>query len=424
VTRRRATTLAGCAVIALSACTTLAGGDRVNPETPTWFSRPSGDMNVLFRRTLTIEGRKVGEEYEHGRPEVDPEGKRIFVGSSDHGLYAIRALDGSSIWRFETAGMVQSEPLYDPELDVVYFGSNDGALYAVHAADGRLVWRYNCGVEIAKKPALHDDTLVFVSSADQVFAIDRNTGTTKWQSRRTPALGMEIGGYGGPAIDGSRVFITYSDGHVGAYDVRDGAEKWIVDLSAEAEQTGGSETQRYLDVDATPVVVATSTGKVVVTATYAGGVYALDESTGTHVWANTEARGVHEVVHWHERAHTPHPKGNDRGGPMVPARDIVFAASSSTGLWALEPEHGRKIWSLPVPEGGITAPTAVAGAIAIGTTRYGLFLLSPVNGRVIDGINLGSGFAVTPTAYGNRLYAMTNAGTLLGIGIDPPLGRR
>ena len=411
-------------VAVLTGCTTLGGGDGVNPEMPSWFSHPSGDMNILFRRTLTIEGRKVGEDYERGRPEIDPIGKRVFVGSSDHGLYAVRAFDGSSLWRFETAGMVQSEPLYDPELDVVYFGSNDGALYAVRALDGVLVWRFNCGVEVTKKPALHGELLVFVSSADQVFAIDRQTGKTKWQTRRTPALGMEIGGYGGPTVDGSRVFISYSDGHVGAYDVTDGSEKWLIDLSAEAEQTAGSETQRYLDVDTTPLVIETSAGRVVITASYGGGVYALDEGSGAHIWANTEARGVHEVVHWHERAHIPHPYGKEHGGPMVPARDIVFAASSSTGLWALEPENGRKIWRIAVPEGGITAPTAVAGGIVLGTTRYGLFLLSPIDGRVIDGINLDSGFAVTPATYGNRLYAMTNSGTLLGIGIDPPLGRR
>ncbi len=382
-------------------------------------------MNILFRRPLTIEGRKVGEEFEHGRPEIDPIGHRVFVGSSDHGLYAIRALDGSSIWRFETAGMVQSEPYYDIELDVVYFGSNDGALYAVHATDGTLVWRYNCGTQVSKRPALSGDTLVFVSAADQVFAVDRNTGKTKWQSRRTPALGIEISGYGGPTIDGSRVFIAYSDGHVAAYEVRDGSEKWTVDLSAEAEQATPNETLRDLDVDTTPLVVdAGSIGRLVVAASYSGGVFAMDENTGTRMWANNEARGVHELVHWQERAHEPHPKSLDRGGPMVPARDMIFAASSSTGLWALEPANGHKIWRIKVPEGGITAPTAVAGAIAMGTTHYGLFLLSPINGRVIDGINLDSGFAVTPAAYGNRLYAMTSGGTLLGIGVDPPLGRR
>lgn len=411
-------------LVLCAACNTLSGGDRVNPEGPSWAHRPSWDMNVMFRRALTIENRKVGEEFEQATPAIDPAGKRIFVGSSDHGLYALRAFDGSDLWRFETAGMVQSEPLYDPELDAVYFGSNDGAMYAVHAADGTLMWRFTCGNEINRKPALWRDTLVFVSSADQVFAVDRSTGKTRWETKRTPALGMEIGAYGGPRVDGSSVFVVYSDGHAAGYQAEGGKEKWIVDLSAEAEQANNGETQRYLDVDTTPVPLTTSAGKLVAVASYAGGVYALDQDTGARLWANTEARGVHELVHWSERAHAPHPHGPDHGGPIVPARDILFAASSSTGLWALDPETGRKIWRLPVPEGGITAPTPVAGAIAVGTTRYGLFLLTPLTGQVIDGIDLGSGFAAAPAAYANRLYAMTNAGTLLGLGIDPPLGRR
>jgi outer membrane protein assembly factor BamB len=220
------------------------------------------------------------------------------------------------------------------------------------------------------------------------------------------------------------VFVVYSDGHAGAYDVRDGKEKWLIDLSAEAEQAAPGETQRFLDVDTTPAVINTSQGHLVVVASYAGGVYALDQETGARIWANAEAHGVHEVFHWHERAHRPHPKGPDADGPMVPARDILFASSASTGLWALDPENGHKLWRLSVPEGGIPAPAPVAGAIAVGTTRYGLFLVSPINGRVIDGIDLGTGFAETPAAYGNRVYAMTNAGTLLGLGIDPPLGRR
>ena len=72
--------------------------------------------------------------------------------------------------------------------------------------------------------------------------------------------------------------------------------------------------------------------------------------------------------------------------------------------------------STPAP-----APVAVAGAILVGTSRYGLFLMSPRNGRVIDGIDLNTGFAQTPAAFGGRAYAMTNAGTFLGIAVAPPL---
>ena len=416
--------LCAASFLALGACTALGGGDRVNPEMPSWFTHPSGDMNLMFRRSLTIEARKVGEDYEHGQPEIDPAHGRVFVGSSDHGLYALRAFDGSDLWRFEAAGMVQSEPLYDPELDAVYFGSNDGALYALHAATGTLIWRYDTGTEVGQRPALHGNTLVFVNASDQVFAIDRVTGKTTWQARRTPALGMEIAGYAGPTIDGNTVFVAFSDGHVTAYDVANGTERWSVDLSADAEQAHPNEILRHMDIDTTPVVVPGDGAPLVVVASYDGGVYALDEASGARIWANNEARGVHALAHWHQRAHAPHPTGPDRGGPIVPARDVVFASSSSTGLWALDPNNGRKLWRIAIPEGGMTAPVAVAGGIALGTTHYGLFLLSPIDGRVIDGIDLDSGFSMRPAAYGNRLYAMTNAGTLLGLAIDPPLGRR
>jgi outer membrane protein assembly factor BamB len=99
---------------------------------------------------------------------------------------------------------------------------------------------------------------------------------------------------------------------------------------------------------------------------------------------------------------------------------MLFASSAVSGLWALDPATGRKLWRVPVPEGGITAPVALAGALLVGTTRYGAFLLSPVNGRPIDGIDLGSGFSQTPAAFGNRAYLLSNGGTLLGVQVEPP----
>ena len=411
-------------VVVLAACGS-ATGDRVNPEVPGWRSRPSGDLHLVFRRELTMDSRKAGEDYERGRPEIDVANVRVFVGSSDRGLYALRAGSGSTIWRFETLGRVQSEPLYDPQLDVVYFGSQDGALYAVSAADGKLKYRYDTGNEVSRKPVLWGELLLFTNASDQLFCIDRRTGQKKWEVHQTSALGMEIGAHSGPTVDRGIVYVAYSDGNVGAYDLRDGAEKWLTDLSAEAEQSGAPDAQRYLDVDTTPIVTEIAdVGRVVFAASYAGGVMALDAETGGRLWANTQARGVHELVLWAEPAHMPHPKSVDRGGPMVPAVRTLFGASSTTGLWALEPKDGKAKWRLPVPEGGITAPVPVAGALAIGTTRYGLFLISPRDGSVIDGINLETGFAVTPAAYGTRIFAMTSGGTFLGLGVDSPLGRR
>ena len=105
----------GCGLLAgAAACSTLeTGNDRVNPERPLWFNRPAGAMHLLFLRGLTADSQVVGEASEQGRAEIDPGRGRIFVGSSDHGLYALRAANGSTIWRYETLQAVQSEPLYD-----------------------------------------------------------------------------------------------------------------------------------------------------------------------------------------------------------------------------------------------------------------------------------------------------------------------
>jgi outer membrane protein assembly factor BamB len=411
----------------LAGCATLTdaerGNDRVNPEVPLWVHHPSGSMDVYIRRELTAWSRSSDDVAERGKPEIDPEHGRVFVGSSDHGLYALRATNGSTLWRFETIGMVQSEPLYDATLDVVYFGSHDGALYAVQARDGKLVWRFDCAAEVTRKPVLFGETLIFANAADQLFAIDRRTGKTRWTAHRTPALGMEIQGYAGPALDGHMVYIAYSDGHVAAYEASDGTEKWSIDLSAEGEHVMG-ETQRYLDVDTTPVVADVPQGHVVFVASYENGLFELDAESGTRLYGDQAIKGVTDLVMFREPEHAPHPEGSYKGTARIPARQILLASSASTGLWAVDPASRRVLWRNPVPEGGITAPTQVAGAIAVGTTRYGLFLIHPLTGRAIDVVDLGTGFSATPSGYGNRLFALSNGGTFLGIGIDHPLGAR
>jgi outer membrane protein assembly factor BamB len=277
------------------ACADTTANDRVNPEVPLWFSRASGAMHVYIDRELTAPTRQVGEDYEHGRPGIDAVHGRVFVGSSDHGLYALRAGDGTTIWRFETLGVVQCEPLYDPEHDVVYFGSGDGAMYAVQGRDGTLLWRFNTGAEIGRKPVIGGPggTFLYVANgADQLFGLERATGKQIWTVHRAPALGMEIAAHAGPAFDGDAIYMAYSDGHVGAYDAKDGQERWApVDLSAEAEQSLG-DAPRYLDVDSTPVVNDVPGGRVVYVASYAGGVFALDAHSGSRVWVNEKAVGA------------------------------------------------------------------------------------------------------------------------------------
>jgi outer membrane protein assembly factor BamB len=401
----------------LLGCDTAARSG-ANPELPLWVHRPSWSMDVVYKRSIVARSRTQIEPYERGEPEIDVAGRRVFVGSSDRGLYAIRVEDGSVLWRFETLGYVQCAPLYDPARKVVYFGSHDGALYRVNADTGELHWRFMTNAEVSRRPVLQDGVLYVMNANDTLLALEAETGKRIWDYHRTPALGMEVVGYSGPLLWREKVYAGFSDGTVAAFDARTGQERWqpAVDLSAEAEQLLG-EVPQYLDVDTTPVPDIIDIGPVVFVGSYAAGVYALDAETGSIVWSNPAVGGVSELMLWSEPSHPPR-----RGaGPRLPARKMLIAATGTTGLWALDPQDGREIWRQSLPRGGVSSPAPVAGALLISTTELGLFLISPLDGSLIDGIHMTDGSAMTPAAHGHRAFIMTNGGAFMSIQIRPPI---
>lgn len=410
----------GALLAGATGCDTLQG--EANPQMPVWVHHPGGALSVSQRRTLTDPARVTGENYERGRPGLDIAHRRVFVGSTDHGLYALNAQNLDVLWRFETMAAVQSEPLYDADEDVVYFGSADGAFYKVKAKTGALVWRFASNGEVARKPAIDGDVVYITNANDTLIAIDKNTGKLKWHQHRAPAFGIEIGGYAGPVVGNGKVYTAFSDGVAMAYSTVDGSEQWpVVDLAV-ASAAGDGQPPQYLDVDTTPVLTTTNAGSaksetVAIVASYEGGVFALDAENGHEVWRNPDARGASDLLLWEQ----PEPPATKKlPGIRLKARKVLIVSSGPTGLWGLDVDTGKELWRKKLPEGGMTAPAAVEGALLVGTTRYGLFLFHPLDGGVIDGIQPGNEIAMTPAAYGTKAFVMTNGGQMLGIMVAPP----
>jgi outer membrane protein assembly factor BamB len=406
--------------IALPACLALLGceqfGKIAGPEVPLWVNHPGTAISLEDRRELAVKRYEVGEPYERAVPEIDAPHRRVFVGTSDHGLYALSAVNLSTVWRFESGGSVQSQPLYVLAEDAVYFGSNDGAMYKLRAADGKMLWRFASNAEILRRPILVGKTLYFVNANDTLVAVDSDSGKLRWFRQRTPAFGMEIAGYAGPAVHDGLVYAAFSDGIVMAYKLVDGSEAWggPVDLTAEAEQTktGAGEEARYLDVDTTPVIARVGNDELLLVASYEGGVFALDAKSGTQVWRNEAAKGVTELTLWEGTMRSV--RGADR------KRQMLIASSGLTGMWGIKPSDGSEVWRRELPTGGITAAEPWGGALLIGTTRYGMFLVHPLDGAVLDGVAGGGSFAATPKSHGLHAYALSNEGVLVALGLTPP----
>jgi outer membrane protein assembly factor BamB len=354
-----------------------------NPEMPLWVHRASGSMQLEYTRSVMARSREVGEPYERGGAEIDSAHRRIFAGSRDNGMYAVQAQDGSVLWRYETLGPVQSEPLYDGREDSLYFGSNDGALYKINATTGSLHWRFSTGAEVARRVVLKDGLVYAVNANDTVIAINAKTGAMVWNQHRAPALGMEVAGYAGPLVWRGMVF---------------------------------GELPTYLDVDTTPVADVIDDQPVIYVASYEGGVFALNADTGARAWTNSVVRGASELYLWQQPAHP-----SRTGGPDVPARKLLIVSTGTTGLWAIEPDSGNEVWHRAVPAGGTSRAVPILGALMFSTTRQGLFLVSPLDGRVIDGIHTGEGFSMPPATYGERAFIVSNAGRFFSIRVEPPI---
>ncbi|MGC4088512.1 MAG: PQQ-binding-like beta-propeller repeat protein [Polyangiaceae bacterium] len=401
--------------LALSGCTALGSG--ASPGLPLWVQRPSSSIEVVYSTPAVVAARHSGEPYERGQPELDARGRRVFVGSSDGGLYAFRAEDGTQIWRFETLGFVQCRPLYDAVTDSLYFGSNDGALYRVDAKNGKLRWRFMTNAEVSRQPVLSGGMLYAANANDTLVALDPESGELKWYQHRAPATGMEVAGYAGVAVFREKVYTGFSDGTVLAFDAKSGAERWQpVDLSAEAEQTLGAVPEQ-LDVDTTPVPDLIDAGAVVYVANYAGGVFALDAETGAQVWSNSGVVGVSDLTLWDE----PASPAVAKGGAQAPARKVLIASSGTSGLIGLDPETGKERWRRRLPRGGASAPVPILGALMISASQLGVFLVSPLGGELIDGVHIAGGVSMAPAAHGSRAFVLTNGGRFLGLNVTGPL---
>jgi eukaryotic-like serine/threonine-protein kinase len=152
----------------------------------------------------------------------------IYVGSSDHFLYALDRNSGSEKWKFKTEGRVTSSPSISNGL--VYFASYDGNFYAVDAATGAQKWKFalpgerrftathihgaSPAAEAMPDPfdfylssAVVADGLVYFGSGDSnVYALDAATGKERWRFNNKGSWVI-----GSPAVRDDKVYFATSD---------------------------------------------------------------------------------------------------------------------------------------------------------------------------------------------------------------------
>jgi outer membrane protein assembly factor BamB len=294
----------------------------------------------------------------HGRVTSSPAvaAGRVYFGSYDSNLYALDAASGALAWKFTTAGERRfsakhlhgaepaAEVMPDPfdvflsspvvAAGVVYFGSGDGNVYALDAASGALRWKFHTGDVIHASPALADGVL-YVGSWDSYFyALDAASGKLRWRFKtgEDPKINNQVGIQSSAVVSDGVVYFGCRDSHLYALDAGSGAARWVY-------STGESW------VISSPAV---RDGKVYFATSDSGLVQALDAKTGTPVFSLA-------FNHWPFFS-SPSLAGN-----------FLYIGSEQGKLIAIDLSAQRLAWSFQTEDSKKNGPTYTS---ADGTPNY------------------------------------------------------
>ncbi len=104
----------------------------------------------------------------------------VYVGSTDHTLYALDAKQWGIKWSFKSGGIIR----YAPAVwnNRVYFSARDNHIYALSAETGEWLWEFLSETWMDSPPILSKGRLYIGAYTNKIYVIDATTGELESQS--------------------------------------------------------------------------------------------------------------------------------------------------------------------------------------------------------------------------------------------------
>jgi polyvinyl alcohol dehydrogenase (cytochrome) len=322
---------------------------------------------------------------------------RLYVGSEDGNVYALDSATGCLWWRFKASATVKTAISIGNKGTTAFFGDTNGFVYALKADDGSVVWKgrpdSHPAARITGSPLLVGNRLyVPISSGEEgaaadpnypcctfrgsVAALDTVTGKRVWRAytlaeephpTRKNAQGVQYFGPSGvavwssPTADVKRHVLYIATGNnysdpptnssdaVIAFDMRSGKKLWSRQFTpddlwnagcvAEKKDNCPQEHGDDYDFGAPPILRSVGGRDVLLLAQKSGIVYALDPARrGAMLWKTRIGKGG--------------PLGGIEWGGAADGRYGYFTLSdydfdnqlAGGGVFALDLRNGKKVW--------------------------------------------------------------------------------
>jgi outer membrane protein assembly factor BamB len=311
--------------------------------------------------------------------------------------------------------------------DHLVIGSRSGAIVGVRIADGHIDWATAAtgGIDAPARFDANRGQVYLGADDGSFYAVDPRSGRVRWSYRAKGAIER------GADFDADAVYVATAADRVISLDAATGKWRWqyeretpdgftihgygaprvrgtqllvgfsdgnLVSLQTPSGEVGWARSlaavsDQFVDVDTTPVL----DGDVVYAASYSGGLYALDAKDG--------------AVRW--RLPT------EGAGPLTLVDDHLLFVAPREGLHSVS-TSGQILWRQGVADAGDpTAPVVLGRHLVFSASRGGLFVVDGTNGELLEIFNPGQGICAVATLDpgGARLYVLSNGGTLYALDV-------
>lgn len=288
----------------------------------------------------------------------------IYIGSSDHYLYAINRGTGVEKWKFKTEGRITSSPAVAG--GIVFFTCYDGNAYAVDASTGAQKWKFPLAGErrfaathlhgsapngetmpdpfdfYLSSPVVVDGIVYFGSGDTNIYALDAASGQLKWKFKTGDVV------HASPAVVDGKLYVGSWDSYFYALDAKSGEEIWRFKTGEDAEihnQVGIQSSAAVAD-------------GVVYFGCRDSNFYAVDAATGKERWKfNNKGSWV-------------------IGSPAIANGKVYFGTSDTALFYALDAKSGAPLFSMGFKGWPLFSSPALAGdRVYIGSHEGKLFAI-------------------------------------------------
>ena len=290
----------------------------------------------------------------------------VYIGSYDHNLYSMSAVDGKFNWKYATDGGVVTRPaVFEGD---IFIGSEDQSLHVISARTGKVNWTYHTEGRIYSSPRIAEGHVFFGSDDQHIHAVNLLSGRAAWRFETAAPVRST------PYVANDSVFAGCENGDFYCVDFR-GEMRWhfkakvaVTSSPCEADGViyfGSIDSSLYaLDASAGWVIWRFRMGKGSIASPYTaeglvfigsadGNIYAIDTHTSKEVW---RFKTEHQVS----------------SSPVV-YKEAIYCGSADGNIYCLEARTGRLRWKFAT-KGPITgSPLVYDDIVYIGSTDHFLY---------------------------------------------------